>query len=55
MKLKNIWNHLLEINISHTSRHFWVDDFPNFPRWDMLISRGTGIRIQPVHSQALAW
>ena len=19
------------------SRHFWVDDFPNFPRWDMLI------------------
>ena len=24
---------LLEINIYHTSRHFWVDDFPNFPRW----------------------
>ena len=22
-------------NISTPSRHFWVDDFPNFPRWDI--------------------
>ena len=26
---------LLGTNISHRSRHFWVDDLPNFPRWDM--------------------
>ena len=25
-------------NISPTRRHFWVDDFPNLPRWDMLVS-----------------
>ena len=24
---------LLGTNISPTSRHFWVDDFPNFPCW----------------------
>ena len=27
----------LGTNISHTVWHFWVDDFPNFPRWDMLV------------------
>ena len=30
---------LQKINISPGGyRHIWVDDFPNFPRWDMLIS-----------------
>ena len=26
-----------KLNISHPSRHFWVDDFPNFPSLDMLV------------------
>ena len=29
---------LLETNISPFKRYFWVDDFPNFPRWDMFSS-----------------
>ena len=29
--------YLLKTNTSPTSRHFWVDDFPNFPWWDMLV------------------
>ena len=28
----SIW--ILGTNISPFWRHFWVDDFPNFPRWD---------------------
>ena len=28
---------LLETNISPTSRHFWVDDFPNFPLGGILV------------------
>ena len=31
---------LLGTNISPDIRPFWVDDFPNFPRWDMLIFPG---------------
>ena len=30
---------LLETNMSHPSRHFWVDDFPNFPRWSGICDR----------------
>ena len=29
----NLWPTLLGTNTSPTSQHFWVDNFPNFPRW----------------------
>ena len=30
---QHLWSTLLGTNTSPTSQHFWVDDFPNFPRW----------------------
>ncbi len=36
-KTSPCWRNTLLGRITYPiERHFWVDDFPNFPRWDML-------------------